>query len=290
MTTTEERVRVALHAKAAQVRPEQVDMPLPAVAPSRRRPHTALTLVAAVAVSTVLIAIWAIAAPTRGTGQQAASSGAGTSRGTDAGTGAGAATSAPIGSPPFQVPIGWSAARRFVTDGYRSWCVTDRGTGSDRCPGVTVYLASAGHALPLDDALVPACDAARPAQQRITPVTIDRRAASMISMQCTTTDPVWAIWRTGDGALAVVAEKGGAAYTTASQILADIHLPGAAPAASTAASAAPWSSDQPVPSTSSCPMPTRRPPPVADSPGAAGTAPPIPSTEPAAADDDCPTN
>lgn len=294
--TTEQLVREALHAKAAQVRPEQVDMPFPVPARARRPVRTGLAMAVAAAVATVLIVTWAVAAHPAGTRQQAATSG-----------GTGGVTTSVAGrivSSPFDLPRGWMGMSVSVTDRYASWCVTNARPGSDRCDGLMVYQAAIGHTVPLDDALVPACDTASTTQKLVTAVTIDDRPASLVTQQCRRTDPTWLVWRTGDGAFAMVAEKGSAAADAAARILPGVHLPGTGPVP-----ASETVSDAPVPSTLTCPTvsrdhssrvtattgtagPTGRIAGTAGSAGqiasTAGSAAPVPSTGPAPADEGCP--
>lgn len=270
--TTEQLVRDALHAKAAEVRPEQVDMPFPAPPRARRPVRAGLAVVVAAAVAAVVITTWAIAARSAGIRQQSAVGSGGTATASAAGR---------IVSPPFQVPVGWTGVTAAITDQYTSWCVTDSAAGADRCPGVTVYLAAAGRTVPPETALLPACDSATTTQQR--PTVVDRRAASMFTRQCTPTEPTWVAWRTADGTFAVVAEKDGPAYTTAAEILSGVHLPGAPPPAAGTVSSAP-----PVPSTSTCPPGLWGRFGMATNAGVAGSTAPVPSTDSRRAGDGCP--
>lgn len=277
--TTEQLVREVLQAKAAEVRPEQVDMPFPVAVRVRRPVRAGLAVVVAAAVAAILVATWVIAAPSGDTRQRAAAAGSGSS-GPASTTAAGR-----VGSAPFQVPVGWSGVTASATDRYTAWCVADKDAGSDPCPGVMVYVAAVGRTVPLDDALVPACDAASTVQKLVTPVTVDGRPGSMVSQQCTPTDPAWLVWRTSDGALAVVAEKGKAANTAAAEILSGgVQLPGTPPAVASGT----VSSDPPVASTSTCPPTPRERPAMVTNFGAAESTAPIAVTESGPADDGCP--
>lgn len=289
---TEQLVRQALRAKAEEISPEQVDVRYPDLTRAGRPSVARWALVAATAaaVAALLVASWVAAPSSTGGGAQVAA----------AGTNSTAATTPPAPPPtttppaapatvaaPFPAPWGWSMVTTRSAGAYTSWCVTRAGTGTDNpCSGAMVYLASGSARVPVDDALVPACNAVTTNRKLVTPATIDGRTASLVTQQCTQTDPTWLIWRTTDGVFAAVAQKGSDAAHLIAGSLADVRLPGPSPASTPAA----VSTIQPEPSTSTCPPAPRQPPPViASLPSAAGTTQPIPTTEHAAADDGCPT-